>query len=113
MKKEQINSTNWEISKIDYDTNFAKILSKDDKHLQSYKKKVIKEYNESKNLTAFLASLKIIAMAQKNIPELAKKVNMKRPNVYRILSRESNPAFNSITTIAHNLGIDFVACSAK
>jgi len=112
MKKENIDKSDWNISKVDYDTNFARLLSKDSRHLKSYKKKVMKEYNETKDFSVFLEGLKIIAMAERNIPELAKKANIKRPNVYRVLSKDSNPSFNSIKNIAHNLGFDFIIKSA-
>jgi DNA-binding phage protein len=107
------NTDLWEISNENFDTTFAKILRRDARHLKSYKKKVIKEYNETKNLKAFLASLRIIAMAERNIPKLAKKVNMGHSNVYEILSGDNNPAFANLAIIAHNLGIDFITCVAK
>jgi DNA-binding phage protein len=108
MKKEKIDTSKWNIAKEDFDTTFAKILRNDPNHLQSYRKKVMKEYNETRNIKAFLASLKIIAMADGNIPELAKKANIQRTNVYRLLSKDNNPAFESIVEIAHNLGMDFI-----
>jgi putative addiction module killer protein len=113
MKKEKeiIDKTDWHIDKEDYDTTFAKIISKNPKRLKVFKKHIIEKYNKTKNLPIFLEDLKIIAVAEGNIAELARKSNMKRPNIYRVLSRDNNPTFEKVSIIAHNLGIDFVAKS--
>jgi DNA-binding phage protein len=108
-EKEVIDTKDWDISPEDYDTRFAKLLSKSPKRIQAFKKRVIREYNETKGTRAFLNHLKVIAMAEQKTAEIAKKTKMKRPNVYRILSKDSNPSFNNLVTIAKSLGIDFNA----
>ncbi|MDR3112235.1 MAG: helix-turn-helix domain-containing protein [Elusimicrobiota bacterium] len=97
------------ICKEDFATYFAKRLSRDPQHIKSFKKKVVKEYNETKDLTVFLHHLKVIALAEKRTIEIAQKLKMKRPNIYRILSKESNPSFLNLQKIASNLGIKFKA----
>jgi DNA-binding phage protein len=112
MKKNNIDKTDWDISEVCYDANFARLLSEDKQHLESYKKRVIKEYNETKNVTAFLEGLKIIVMAKLNMPESDKKANRNKTNIYKVLSEDRNPSFNTVKNIAHNLGFDFIIKSA-
>ncbi|MDR1195464.1 MAG: hypothetical protein LBL00_03200 [Endomicrobium sp.] len=108
MKKEQFDKKNWHIEEETFGDHFAKILGKDSKRLKSFKARIIKEYNETKDLAAFLEHLKIIAIAENKTALLAEKTKMKRPNIYRILSKNSNPSFSNITAIANNLGFDFI-----
>ncbi|MDR3244595.1 MAG: hypothetical protein LBT79_07580 [Elusimicrobiota bacterium] len=109
MKTEDIDKTDCRIDEEDYDITFAKIISENPKKLQAFKKHITQKYNETKNLPIFLEDLKILAIAQGNIAALARKINMKRPNVYRFLSKESNPTFANLITLTNNLGIDFTA----
>jgi probable addiction module antidote protein len=94
-----------EISKDDYDTMYAKILAKNPKELKAYKKYIVSEYNKTGDVGVFLEELKILAKVE-GITELSKKVNMKRPNIYQFLSKDSNPSFKNLKNIAGNLGID-------
>jgi len=112
MKNKNAVNKDWDISPIDFDAHFAKILSKSRKRINSFRKRVVKEYNETKDLTAFLEHLKVIAMAEHKIEMLAEKTKMKRPNIYRILSKNSNPTFSNLAAIARNLGFDFIIKAA-
>jgi DNA-binding phage protein len=51
-------------------------------------------------------------MAERKTAIIAEKTKMKRPNIYRILSKDSSPSFDNIKTNVHNLGFDFVLKSA-
>jgi DNA-binding phage protein len=104
-----IDKSDWDIDEEDFDAHFARLLSKDKKKIENFKKRVIREFNETKSLGAFLEHLKVIAMAERKTAIIAEKTKMKRPNVYRILSKDSNPSFLNLSTIAHNLGINFKA----
>jgi len=108
MKKEILNKSDWHIEEETFGDYFAKLLSKNPKRIKSFKARIVKEYNETKDLAVFLEHLKIIAIAEKKTEILAEKTKMKRPNIYRILSKNSNPSFLNIAKIAHNLGFDFV-----
>ena len=108
MKNKNAINKDWNIAPIDFDTHYAKILSKSQKRTNAFKKRVVREYNETKDLSAFLEHLKVIAMAERKIETLAEKTKMKRPNIYRILSKGSNPSFLNLTSIARNLGFDFM-----
>jgi DNA-binding phage protein len=112
MKTEKIDTTDWEISPIDYDTNYSRILSENPKELKYFKNQTVKEYNATRNLQTYIRNLSIIAKAE-GIVELAKKSKMQRPNVYRMLSKESNPTARNLFILSKNLGIDFNACIAK
>jgi probable addiction module antidote protein len=46
-------------------------------------------------------------MAEKNVSEIAKKAKLERSSVYKILSKNANPSFNTVVSLAHNLGMDF------
>jgi DNA-binding phage protein len=74
------------IAKEDFDTTYAKSLSKNAKRLEAFKKRIINDYNKTKNINIFLNNLKIIAMAEKKVSELAKAAKVDRSSVYKILS---------------------------
>lgn len=97
-----------EISKTPLKITMAKNLNTPSK-IMAFKKAVIEEFNETKEMGAFLESLKVIAIAEGNIAELARKSNISRPNIYKILSKDNNPRINSLFAIARNLGIEFNA----
>jgi DNA-binding phage protein len=107
MKKEFIDKSDWHIEDETFGEHFAKLLSKNPKRIKAFRARIVKEYNETKDIAAFLEHLKIIAIAEKKTVILAEKTNMKRSNIYRILSKDSNPSFSNIAEIAHNLGFDF------
>jgi DNA-binding phage protein len=97
-----------EISK----TPFSKVMASHldtKKKIESFKKGAIKEFNQTGGIGAFLENLKIIAIAQGNIAELARKSKMPRPNIYRILSGSTDPHISNVMTITKNLGIKFEA----
>ncbi|MDD6174045.1 MAG: DNA-binding protein [Elusimicrobiaceae bacterium] len=98
----------FEISKDDFDTTYAKILKKDPKRLAAFKKRVIADFNKTHNLEVFLNNLKILVMAG-NVSAFAKKVKIQRPNVYKALNPQGNPSFATIMTITDNLGISLNA----
>nr|MDR2427976.1 hypothetical protein [Endomicrobium sp.] len=96
-----------EIIKTDFFEDYAKYLKKHPKKLQSYKNHVVEEYNKTRDIALFLNSLKIVAMAEKKVSELAKTLKVERTSMYRMLSKNANPSFNIVVSLAHNLGMDF------
>lgn len=52
MKKENIDKTDWSITIEDFDTTYARSLSKNAKRLEAFKKRIINDYN--KNIAIFL-----------------------------------------------------------
>ena len=112
MKKEFLDKSDWYIEEETFKEHFAKLLNKNPKRIKAFKTQIIKEYNETKDFAAFLENLKIIAIAERKTSALAEKTKMKRSNIYRILSKGSNPSFFNITQLAHSLGFDFYIKSA-
>jgi probable addiction module antidote protein len=113
MKKKNINEFECKIEKDDFRTMYAKILSKDAKKLKSFKKHIADEYNKTKDTALFLHNLKILAMAEGKVVELAKNAGVNRTSVYRMLSREANPSFDSIMSFTSVLGVPFVSYATK
>ncbi|MDR1244996.1 MAG: hypothetical protein LBJ98_03350 [Endomicrobium sp.] len=116
MKKkdiDKIDNLDWDIATEDFDTTYAKILSKNPERLKAFKKRTIDDYNKTKNVPLFLSNLKIIAMSERKMRELAKVTKIERSSVYKILSREANPSFCTIVSLAHNLGMDFRLSSIR
>jgi hypothetical protein len=56
-------------------------LSKNAKRLETFKKRIINDYNKNKNVAIFLENLKIAAMAEKKVSELAKSAKVDRSSV--------------------------------
>jgi probable addiction module antidote protein len=53
----------------------------------------------------FLLALKNVYDAQEeHVTDLAKKTNLSRENIYRILSRKGNPKLTSITSLLNAVG---------
>jgi probable addiction module antidote protein len=104
---EEIKAEDAEIVKTDFFEDYAKYLKKHPKKLQSYKNHVMEKYNKTQDTALFLNSLKIVAMAEKKIADLAKTAKVERTSMYRMLSKNANPSFHSIVSFAHNLGMDF------
>jgi probable addiction module antidote protein len=100
------------IAKDNYNTRYGKQLAKNSAELKSFKEYAMKEYNKTGNLEILLENLKIIAIAQ-GIKQVAKKSYMKRPNIYKFLSKESNPTYANLTKVAGNLGLEFKLAMAR
>ncbi|MDR3244739.1 MAG: hypothetical protein LBT79_08335 [Elusimicrobiota bacterium] len=100
--KEAVSKKEWRIDKEDYITTFVSIISKNPKRLKTFKKHITDEYNKTKDTALFLHNLQILAMAENKIPVLSKR---KKVSICE-LSKESNPSFNSVISIASDLGIN-------
>jgi len=77
---------------------------KDETEAGEYLKVALEEYEKDKNTAAFLLALKTVVDAQGGVSMLAKKTELNRQHLYRILSREGNPRFNTLDSILHGLG---------
>jgi probable addiction module antidote protein len=100
------------IAKDDYNTRYGKQLAKNPTELKGFKAYAIKEYNETGNLEILLENLKIIAIAQ-GINRVAQKSYMKRPNMYKFLSKGNNPTYTNLSKVAGNLGLEFKLAMVK
>ncbi|MDR2427767.1 MAG: hypothetical protein LBD19_02330 [Endomicrobium sp.] len=104
---EGIKLEDGDVLDIDFSEYYASYLKKNPKKLKNYKKHIKSEYNKTKDIAVFLENLKIVAMAEKKVSELAKTAKIERSSVYKILSKDANPSFYTVVSLAHNLGMDF------
>ena len=106
MKK---NVMKTKIVETDFFADYAKTLKNNPAKIRSFRKRIIEEYNKTKDMPLFLENLKILAMARGNVSDLAKKSKVQRHSIYNILSKDSNPLLMNIVNIMDNLDIYFVA----
>ncbi len=69
-----------------------------------YLKVALEEYEADEDTAAFLLALRNVAEAIGGMTELAKKTRLNRQNLYRVLSGEGNPTFQTLDAILHGLG---------
>lgn len=62
----------------------------------------LKDNKESKEL--FLRALKNVAQAQGSMSDLAKRAQMRREHLYRMLSKGGNPELNSLAAVLNAMG---------
>jgi DNA-binding phage protein len=96
-----------ELSAETFDITYAKSLIGDRKRIAAFKKRITNDFNRTQNVAVFLNNLKILAIAKGEVAELADKTKMKRPNIYRFLSKDNNPRFDNLISIANGLGMRF------
>jgi len=70
----------------------------------TYLKVALEEYEEDGDTTAFLLALRNIAEAEGGMTVLAEKTRLNRQNLYRIMSGNGNPTFQTLYAILHALG---------
>ena len=83
-----------EIASDDFDVTYAKSLIGDEKRIEKFRKRIIVDFNKSKNIPILLSNLRVLAIAKGN-------------DVYRLLSVDNDLSFSDLLDIAHSLGIDF------
>jgi len=87
------------------------------KRLLNYEKELLKDLQDPKEAIAylnaalqdedprlFLLALKNVIAAQDKMSSIAKKTNLNRENLYRMLSKKGNPKLTSIIPILDCLG---------
>jgi probable addiction module antidote protein len=77
---------------------------KDPLEAKAYLEVALENYEEDKDVEAFLMALRDVAEAQGGISKLAKTTHLNRQNLYRALSNRGNPRLETIGTILHGLG---------
>jgi probable addiction module antidote protein len=77
---------------------------KDRSYAQTYLAIALEQYEDDKDINAFLAALKDVAEAQGGLTKLAKKTQLNRQNLYKALSAKGNPRFDTVETVLHGLG---------
>lgn len=71
---------------------------------QAYLIAALEEYNTSRDLEAFLIALHSLAMAQGGLSALARKSDMNRQNLHKILSGKRSPKWETMGAILQGLG---------
>lgn len=64
----------------------------------------LKGDEESKNL--FLIALRNVAEAQGGLSKLAKKTHLGRESLYKTLSENGNPTWNTLLSLVNSLGLN-------
>jgi probable addiction module antidote protein len=84
----------------DYKTDLAKRLL-DPEYAAEYLAQVLAE----KDNAAFLIALKDVIDAREGIGGLSNRVGLKRPSLYKILSKKGNPTLATLQEILEPLGL--------
>ena len=74
---------------------------RDPEYAAEYLAQVLGEKDEA----AFLLALKDVVEAGGGMGKLAGRVGLKRPSLYKILSKNGNPTLNTLQEILHPLGL--------
>ena len=80
---------------------------KDPHAVQEYLEAAVEAYEQDSDRQAFLLALRMVAEAQGGISELARKSALSRQHLYRALSENGNPTFETLTAVFKALGLRF------
>ncbi len=69
-----------------------------------YLQAAIGEYQKDDKIEALLLALRHVADAQGGLAKLAKKTQLNRENLYKMLSSKGNPKLNTLSALLHALG---------
>ena len=92
----------------DYDQDLSELL-KDAEFAAGYINAAIEENDRD----ALLMALRRVAQAQGGMPAVADRANVKRENLYRMLSQRGNPALSSLFSILHGMGLKLAVLPDK
>lgn len=84
---------------------FLAELSESKKNRDIYLQIAIEDFEEEKNLPAFLLALRNIVTAGCGVQELAEKLKLNRQTIYKALSPKGNPSFALVDAIINALGM--------
>lgn len=74
------------------------------KELKGYLKTALQEYQKDGDEKAFLSALSVATKVHGGFAKLAKESGLNRENLYRALSKRSDPRFSTIMLVLENLG---------
>lgn len=74
------------------------------KELKNYLKVALEEYQKDRDEKAFLAALSVATKVHGGFSKLAEETGLNRENLYRALSKHSDPRFSTIMQVLGNLG---------
>ncbi|MCX5781404.1 MAG: putative addiction module antidote protein [Elusimicrobia bacterium] len=87
-----------------YDEFELDYFKKHPKELKNYLETALEEYQKDGDEKAFLASLSVAARLHGGFGKLAKETGLNRENLYRALSKRSDPRFSTIMQVITYLG---------
>lgn len=92
---------------VSYHDELIKSLQDHD-HAVAYLNAALEESLKSdvESQKLFLVALKNVAEAQGNISNLAKRSNIRRESIYKMLSDEGNPYLQSFTSLINAMGFN-------
>ncbi len=88
-------------------------LKKNPKRTESFLNRALKEYQEDGDEKALFIALKQVALAKGGFNELSKKTGLSRESLYKTLSINGNPKFQTVKIILNNLGYAFTIKPTK
>ncbi|MEI8295697.1 MAG: addiction module antidote protein [Alphaproteobacteria bacterium] len=77
---------------------------KDPETAQAYLSVALEEYEQDKDVSAFLMALRDVAEAQGGLTKLAQKTHLNRPSLYKALSAKGDPKLKTVENVLHGLG---------
>lgn len=69
-----------------------------------YLTEALHDFYTDRHVEAFLKAIRDVTEAQGGIGELAKRTNLNRQNLYKLLSAKRQPKMETLTTILDGLG---------
>jgi probable addiction module antidote protein len=70
----------------------------------AYLRVALEEYESDEDADSFMVALRNVAEAQGGVGALAKKTQLNRPHIYKILSSKGNPRFITLDNILRAMG---------
>src|SRR5690349_10999018 len=77
---------------------------RDPKESAAYLEVALEEYQEDGDTEALLLALRNVAEARGGLAKLAKKTNLSRQHLYKLLSKEGNPRLDTFGILLKGLG---------
>ena len=72
--------------------------------IDGYLETVIEDFEQERDMDAFLLALRTIAEAKEGMSSLAKKTNLSRQALYKAFSSKGNPRLDTLLVILNALG---------
>src|ERR1022692_2813772 len=85
-------------------SEYSNEVLKDQDNACIYLKEALSDFETDGNVHCFLGALKDVTAAQGGIGELAKRTNLNRQNLYKLLSAKRQPKVETLGTILNGLG---------
>ncbi len=88
----------------DFHEVFLEDLREHPEDIDVYLEVAIEDFEQERNIDAFLLALRTIVEAKDSIASLAKKTHLSRQALYKVLSPKGNPRLDTIWAILNALG---------